>query len=463
MTRSRRTRLSSLSYRGQPVRPFPTVDAALDGETFPFHPIFSLGLMRLWQAAGWADAAGALGADAAWWHASAPFVEDALNACAVPAPARRGAPNRAAALDRLDRRAFEAMRATQSRHGECAIPRTVLRQLLAQALEARVHTLYQELLAAANCLDLMPAAGLRDLFGSAAQDRGAVSRWTVALEFVREGHTSAVLRATARDARGLGLGAVAVNVGRDGTAAADDLTATARMLAEWHRRWPAAVAGVQAVSSGGFPAVGGRQRAVVVVGQWVEGARELHLVGRRDGSRFVVVDDFEQGAAALPRVSGGELDEEASHAMWSRIVRLRSRLASFDWTGGLMRAPAIEVNEGDVVASAQMTPVIVAASTPEFSGPIGLWLYEAALASGRDDVRSDGSRIYWNAPERAFAAVREAVRDDSGDDGFRALVRRSGSTPVERAAIALGVAAHDELGRHLVAAMHRLVAEAEAK
>jgi hypothetical protein len=405
--------------------------AEVSGPPVVYHPIFSCGMLRRWIRHGWATPREELGADASWWNVCAPLLEDAWNFCAHRREVRGANRHIRESLiaDRVSctaRQMADGFTSCQSPpqlvKGIAAIPPDAVQAMIRFGLDAGLRSFHQGVLAALDYLGRDDASMMLEHCASVAGER--VSRRDieqVRLTAMAEGHTSSVVR-TAAWCKGRPAPLVfGLNIARDMSDAADELEMNVRDLREWAAADRESAATVYGAGPGRFPWFGQTARVPVVAVGWLEWARELHVVRRREDAgrcRFFLIDEFREGKGALPHLVGRELDDASSDKIWAAIVQKRTAAAGIDWQGGWLEAPDVELNHGDVVAAADGDAVRVAfvgSSARRWRGPVGAWLYEMALASARDDRSAGWKRIYWRKPAAALQAAYDGIRTRFGE------------------------------------------------
>ncbi len=348
-------------------------DVAVHG-ALPYHGILPRALLGAAPAAG----------DRRAWELAAPVLEEVLNrltAARIAGGAEDLAP--AVADARRDLCAAWPDRA------EAAPSTERLRDWAAAALEAGVLSYAQS------------AAVAHHTARAAAAGADPIALWSA-----KEGHTSSVWRAEL--GRGPERRAVAINVARDAEAAAE-LTATSAALVELHRRCPRLVHPVASVGVTRAWTASGVADLSVTSSDWLDDARELHVVPDAGGdARFMVVEAFRAagpGAGGVQTPHGRVLAADASDALWLRHVGHAAAFASVDEAGEISSID-VELNNGDYVWTAAGLR-IVAASGLARGLDRGAWLLSRLVPSARNPYGGP-HRIYWNRPALALAGLARA-------------------------------------------------------
>lgn len=216
---------------------------------------------------------------------------------------------------------------------------------------------------------------------------------------VREGATSSVWRVAVSGRASSGPMVFALEVARDATAAAAELVAVAAELRRMHAHEPDRVVRLLGEGTVELELAGGPARIPVVVAEWFESARELHVV---DDGRWLAVDAFATCADGRQRADGELLSPARSDELWAELVRMQTAHAHAH--GELVHGPLVEANDGDLVEVDDATVVVgtCGRTSPE---PLGRWVARQLHPS----ARGANGPIEWRGAARAREAFTRAA------------------------------------------------------
>lgn len=294
------------------------------------------------------------------WPAISPLLEQVWARSALGA--RIGAPPTVAATQ-AD---MESLLASAELTGVCSF---------AQTLEAATQYLLGE---DGRCVQALASTAIGE---SVAFDsiRG------LTLEPMDAGHTAGVIR--------LGITFthrvpqwIALLVARDLGSAASRLGAMASDLRVWHRMSPSRATQVLDLGSGSIRWFGQQREVFIAATRWIEG-RSLHSVAAAP-------------APTLCSRDGSAKDDR--DALYQQLAQTRSALATFAIDGACERT--IDLRQGDVLAGADGSVVLVGSAARSWWGALGAWPYRLAA------LRWAGAALPVDASVRS-AALQQVIAD----------------------------------------------------
>lgn len=294
------------------------------------------------------------------WPAISPLLEQVWARSALGA--RFGAPPTVAATQDD----MESLLASAELAGVCSF---------AQTLEAATQYLLGE---DGRCVQALASTAIGE---SVAFDsiRG------LTLEPMDAGHTAGVIR--------LGITFthrvpqwIALLVARDLGSAASRLGAMASDLRVWHRMSPSRATQVLDLGSGSIRWFGQQREVFIAATRWIEG-RSLHSVAAAP-------------APTLCSRDGSAKDDR--DALYQQLAQTRSALATFAIDGACERT--IDLRQGDVLAGADGSVVLVGSAARSWWGALGAWPYRLAA------LRWAGAALPVDASVRS-AALQQVIGD----------------------------------------------------
>lgn len=354
----------------------------------PYHPIASWGTRRRLEDAG---------VPARWWTVCAPLLEEVWNGVIGAALAGQPGPTQPTrgniSDDVLANRLVDAgqllARWAASRGGALphgALPLTVAKQVVAAARGAQALSTALTVAAAHKVLGRMPGV------------------WST-LNYLREGHTSTVFVARRPDGE-----SVVINIARDATDAAADLTSSVAQQAYWAAVADDVVAAVHQIGEVEIAWLSGAISVPFAAVEHVPAAQELHVVPGTNGGSLVPVAGFEHGPMGPARIRQHQATDPT--ALWPALVAARSRLAQIrDGSDLGSVAASVTINDGDAVLDAadRGSVRMVACDAQPWTGPHGLLPYRLALVGGIDDGPEALGELWWRDVATSVAVVAETL------------------------------------------------------
>lgn len=228
--------------------------------------------------------------------------------------------------------------------------------------------------------------------------------------FVKEGGVASVVRLEMK-IRGVDEPVVLVlNMAKDLTYAAARLTNEYGILTKWSARYPEHIVKPYGLGYGITEGL----RVPVVVGKWLEGYHEVHIVGKSDDTRIQIWQRERHGDKV--EVKNIILSKESSTAIFKEMARLHTLYADFHGNGKATLG-ILALNDGpftiklspDGSFRLMICSVIGEAEVSEGCVPLALAFYWAANDS--DDNGDVGTTMYWNDQKSAFEAFTQGMVD----------------------------------------------------
>jgi hypothetical protein len=261
----------------------------------------------------------------------------------------------------------------------------------------------------------------------------------VSLEPIDAGHTASVMRVGLTFAD-RGPQWLALLVARDLGAAASRLSAQASDLRVWHRLSAAHAPEIFDDGTGRIRWFDQIREVVIVAARWIDG-------------RAVQLRDSATGPL-LSAVAGEPLTDPDASILAQRLAIARSALATFALDGACERT--LDLEQGNVLATAANEVVLVGSAARSWWGPLGAWPYRlAAVTLPVASSSASAPASLHRAVEAVRAGLTGVLLRTHGPDVLSVMLRQARSMELAQRALEglAPVAARDLVIRAIQAAL----------